>query len=64
MSGQHSALFETYVRNLQRIYWVEFIETQTELLNARATAAKANPREPLAHRSCLASTYDYIRYRR
>lgn len=67
MAGQPSPLFQTYLRNLQRIYWVEFIESQTELLNARsaALAGEANGATDVhSARACLSSTYDYFRYRR
>lgn len=68
MTGHSSALFQTYLRNLQRIYWIEFIEAQTELLNARSAAYAAeaeNNQEQKAQpsRDCLSATYEYFRYR-
>jgi hypothetical protein len=68
MSAYHSALFQTYVRNLQRIYWVEFIEAQTEMLNARTSppgpSKDCAPAKRGLDQNCLTSAYDYFRHRR
>lgn len=65
MRRGHSELFETYLRNMQRIYWIEFIEAQTEKINHRAAAAlPEGSAKSAAERDCLAATYDYFRYRK
>lgn len=68
MARQETAHFQSYLRNLQRIYWVEFIEAQTDLINGRTpSCARSEPRSvapPDPSTSCLSATYDHFRYRR
>lgn len=68
MASHDTAHFQSYLRNLQRIYWVEFIEAQTDLINGRLPSCpRSEPRNaapPDSGTSCLSATYDHFRYRR
>lgn len=62
MAGHGSPLFETYTRNLRRLYWAEFIDTQSRAVRAetfRASIVVA----PTTDTAGLAQAYDYHRQR-
>lgn len=54
--------FEIYARNIKRIYWAEFIDTQ--LRAARTTQFRASlVEEPFKDQVFLATTYETARSR-
>jgi hypothetical protein len=62
MAQHGSPLFETYSRNLRRLYWAEFVDAQTQAIsNAQFRASLIEP--PLPETNNLVAVYDYHRHR-
>ncbi len=62
MPSDGSPMFASYTRNLRRIYWVEFIDAQTEAARpSRFRASLVNA--PLRDQAELAATFEYHRHR-
>lgn len=62
MRPKGSPLFASYVQNVRRIYWAEFIDAQTEAsrpMRFRASLVS----DPLNSSDTLAPTYEYHRHR-
>lgn len=62
MRQQGSELFDTYTRNLRRLYWADFIETQVRA--AKLEQYRASIVQPsIPDSDNLAAAYDYHRQR-
>lgn len=63
MAGHHgSPTFETYTRNLKRIYWSEFVDAQLAAarpMNFRASLVD----DPMPEKDNLANAFEYHRHR-
>ena len=62
MATHGSPMFDSYTRNLRRIYWAEFIDVQTQLTRQRNAAASAAPASEPPMES-LSPTFEYFRHR-
>lgn len=62
MAQHGSPLFETYSRNLRRLYWAEFVDTQTQAVTTgQFRASLIEP--PLPEQDNLVAVYAYHRNR-
>lgn len=62
MAHHGSPMFESYARNLRRLFWSEFVDRQLEATRAaqfRASLVEA----PLPEKDGLGNAYDYHRHR-
>lgn len=62
MATHGSPMFDSYTRNLRRIYWAEFIDVQTQMRRAASQSAMAAPSATVEMES-LAPTFEYFRHR-
>lgn len=62
MATHGSAMFDSYTRNLRRIYWSEFIDVQSQMSRGRDVLAASVP-ENLSEVESLSPTFEYFRHR-
>jgi hypothetical protein len=62
MATHGSPMFDSYTKNLRRIYWAEFIDVQTQMRRAAVALALA-PNNDTPDMESLSPTFEYYRHR-